>query len=210
MDSTGYECRHVSRHYAHRTGQKPYLMRRFAKLSVALLVRSHLFVSFQITKGPTHDVCEAPEVLRDAHRRVRFATSLLDMGYDSERLLRLIYEELHATAVVPARRNYRNPRRWPKTRYRRRMWRSFDVEAYRQRPQVESVFSRCKRKMGSALSAKTWAGQQREVALRVLTHNLAVLRRRSSFRQSLLIGVYPWITAVAFLCATASLGESRQ
>lgn len=176
MDSTGYETRHVSRHYAHRTGQKPYLMRRFAKLSAAILTQSHLFVSFKITKGPTHDVCEAPTVLRDAHRRVRFATGLLDKGYDSESLLRLVVEELGAKAVIPARKNYRNPRRWPKTPHRRRMWRNFDAEAYRQRPQIECVFSRCKRKMGSSLRAKKWAGQQREIALRVLTHNLMILR----------------------------------
>jgi transposase len=176
VDSTGFEGRRISRHYALRGGQRAYLMRRFAKLSAAIETGSHLFVSAKVTKGPTHDVCEAPWVLRDGHGRVSFAVVLMDKGYDSEKIHRIIAEELKAQAWIPVRRFYGNRRRWPKAPYRRAMKRRFDHEAYAQRPQAESAFSRHKRRLGSALRSTSWQAQKRDVAYRILTHNLMIIR----------------------------------
>jgi transposase len=46
---------------------------------------------------------------------------------------------------------------------------------YEQRRQAESAFSRQKRVLGSALRARQWANQNKEILLRVLTHNLMLL-----------------------------------
>ena len=46
---------------------------------------------------------------------------------------------------------------------------------YGQRWQAESGFSRNKRLLGSALRARRWPDQKREILLRVLTHNLMLL-----------------------------------
>jgi hypothetical protein len=50
---------------------------------------------------------------------------------------------------------------------------------YGQRWQAESVFSRSKRRLGSALRARQWPNQKKEILLRVLTHNLLILRRKT-------------------------------
>jgi hypothetical protein len=63
----------------------------------------------------------------------------------------------------------------PKTKYRREMRTDFDKEKYGQRWQVETVFSMIKRNFGSALRAKRYWSQCREMMLMVLTHNLAVI-----------------------------------
>jgi hypothetical protein len=44
---------------------------------------------------------------------------------------------------------------------------------------IESEFSRSKRRLGSALRARKWANPQKEILLRVLTHNLLILGRRT-------------------------------
>jgi hypothetical protein len=59
------------------------------------------------------------------------------------------------------------------------MRRAFPAALYHQRWHAESTFSRHKRRLGSALTAQRTASQQRETVLRVLTHNLMILTRRT-------------------------------
>ncbi|MFC7538228.1 transposase [Siccirubricoccus deserti] len=56
------------------------------------------------------------------------------------------------------------------------MRRHFPRALYHQRWHAESGFSQHKRRLGSALSARSGAAQAREIILRVLTHNLMLLR----------------------------------
>jgi hypothetical protein len=52
----------------------------------------------------------------------------------------------------------------------------FDHDKYRRRWQAETVHSTIKLMLGSALRARTYWSQSREMNLRVLTHNM-ILRR---------------------------------
>ncbi len=54
--------------------------------------------------------------------------------------------------------------------------RRFPRADYNQRWHVESGFSRHKRRLGSALTARRTPAQRRELVLRVLVHNLMILR----------------------------------
>lgn len=173
-DSTGLQTRHISHHYAYRTGQKPYLMRRFLKVSASVDCASHLFVAFIFSKGPTHDAREASRLLRQTKRNVDFAAVLLDAGYDAEDLHVLVREQLGAQAWIPPKAGPKT-RKWPKARYRREMRKSFNHDIYKQRVQVESAFSRSKRRLGAELRAVTWQSQKREAALKLITHNLMIL-----------------------------------
>ena len=51
----------------------------------------------------------------------------------------------------------------------------FDSETYGQRWQVETIFSMIKRNFGSALRARRYWSQCREMMLLVLTHNIAII-----------------------------------
>jgi len=74
-------------------------------------------------------------------------------------------------------------RKWPQTKYRRQMVKRFRKKprgarhrrVYGQRWQVESAFSRHKRRLGSSLGGRSDASRERECHLRVLTHNLMLL-----------------------------------
>ncbi len=151
-------------------------MKRWPKLSATCDIASHFILSAEVSMGPKRDTCEAEEILREAHRRIPFRTALLDAGYDAEWVHVLAREELGAQSVIPPKGGPKT-RKWPRQKYRRQMKRRFFKRLYGQRWQIESVFSRHKRLLGSALRATSWDGQQREIRLRVLTHDLMLLRR---------------------------------
>jgi transposase len=62
-------------------------------------------------------------------------------------------------------------------RFRKKPRGSRSRRVYGQRWQVESGFSRAKRRLGSALRARKWTNQKKEIQLRVLTHNLMLLAK---------------------------------
>ena len=61
----------------------------------------------------------------------------------------------------------------------------FDKPTYNQRWQVETVNSMIKRLLGSALRARTYWSQCREITLRAITLNVMIIRRQiRAFLQS--------------------------
>ena len=67
-------------------------------------------------------------------------------------------------------------------RWRRVMATRFNDEKYGQRWQIETVNSMIKRMLGSALRARNYWSQHREIVLRVLTHNVMILRIKLFYR----------------------------
>ena len=57
----------------------------------------------------------------------------------------------------------------------------FDAAAYRERCQVETVVSMIKRRQGAFVRGRTHWSQSRDLRLKVLTHNIMILRRRYVF-----------------------------
>ena len=149
-------------------------MRDWPKLTLACHNATHLIINDLISEGPGHDYRLLIPVLRGAVRRVRLDRVLADAGYDSEENHARARLELGVRSTV-IDLNRRGGRRWSKTKYRRQMYRRFPRRVYRQRAQIESVFSRFKRRLSSSVRARAPATQAREIRLRVLTHNLLLL-----------------------------------
>jgi hypothetical protein len=177
IDSTGLETHHVSAYFVERKGYKRFRRRRWPKLTIVCHTPTHLIAAARVVRGPSNDHPQFAPSLRQAVRHVRLARLLADAGYDSERNHVLCRKKLgiRSTAIALNRRN--TGRRWPKTKYRRLMKRRFPKRIYRHRWQVESVISRHKRLLDSALRARNYAAQKRECLLRVLTHDLMILKR---------------------------------
>jgi transposase len=126
--------------------------------------------------GPSQDSPQFTPAMRDAAKLIHFDRVLGDKGYDAEHNHVLCRQELGIrSTIIPARK--RNTLKWPKAKYRRQMKRRFHRRLYGQRWQVESAISRHKRRLGSALRCRRWRQQKVEMILRVLTHNLMILRR---------------------------------
>jgi hypothetical protein len=174
IDSTGLDAGSRSSHYAWRTGQKRYSLRRWPKLTLACHNLTHLLIDVIVSDGPSQDAPFFGRILRKAQQRLPLDSVLADAGYDAERNHALAREELGIRSSVIAL-NRRGGRRWAKTRYRRQMYRRFHYRKYRHRSQIESVISRFKRRLTSSLRGRSRQTQCHEIHLRVLTHDLLLL-----------------------------------
>ena len=181
VDATGLETRHVSAHFGHKQTKgkarqgKGGRQRAWPKLTTVLHTHSHLLLGAVPGLGPSQDSPDFTPALRQAAKLLAIDTVLGDAGYDAEHNHRLCREDLDVRQTV-IRLNRRNMgRRWPKTPYRRAMRHRFPKPLYHQRWHVESGFSQHKRRLGSALTARNTASQNRELVLRVLTHNLTLI-----------------------------------
>ena len=169
-----------------RANGKGHRQRAWPKLTAVVHTRSHLILGAVAGVGPSQDSPDFAPAMRQAARLVAIDTALGDAGYDAEHNHRLCRDELGVRRTV-IRLNRRNTgRRWPKTPYRRAMRRRFPRALYHQRWHAESGFSQHKRRLGSALTARSTEAQARELILRVLTHNLMLLRSHAGgFQQSI-------------------------
>lgn len=172
VDATGLETRHVSLYFRVRCGiaQAPAHRRRsWRKLTAVVHTGSNLIVGAVTAIGPTQDLpeftSEFTPAMRQAAGLVPFDTVLADAGYDAEHNQPLCRNELGICESVIALYPRNHGRRWPSTPYRRAMRQHFPRAQYQQRWQVESVFSRHKRRLGSALTTRRPASQQRETIL---------------------------------------------
>lgn len=180
IDSTGLETRHASAHFRRRCGRRDDVTHdAWPKLTAAFHTQTHLIAGADACRGPCQDSPQFTPVMRQAAANMRFKRLLADKGYDAEHNHMLCRRELdiRVTAIPLNPRNH--GRRWPKTKYRRLMKRRFPKVKYRQRSQAESGFSRHKRLLGSALTAKREDRQFNEIRMRVLTHNLMLIAAAS-------------------------------
>jgi hypothetical protein len=165
-----------SAHYARRRrdGNRRYRYRKFPKLTVVCDTATHLVAAALATVGPSYDCPLFEPALLRASWNLEVDRLLADSGYDSEANHRTAREGLGVRSTVIAL-NRRRTRKWPRQRYRRQMRRRFHRRRYGQRWQVESVFSRIKRRLGSAVRGRSDESRRRECELKVWTHNLMIL-----------------------------------
>jgi len=176
VDATGLESHHTSRYYVRRKGYKRFLRYHWPKITAVCDTHTHLFAGCIVTRGPSNDSPQFAPAIIQASQFVQFAQLLADAAYDGEHNHQLCRDELGiAVTMIPL--NRRRSRKWPKSKYRRQMKTQFDKELYNQRWQIESAYSRNKRLLGSALRGRTEHSRERECLLRVLTHNLMIIRR---------------------------------
>jgi len=185
MDSTGLESSPASPYFVRRRAAtespwKRMIYHRFPRLAILCTTDSHFVLGYRSGRGPRPDVVDFQPLLADALQRVRLTTVIADAGYDSEANHRFGRESCQVRTIIPANRG-------PKTskpaqgRYRRLMQTRFDTSLYRHRCQVETVISMIKRRQGSFLRSHKYWSQCRDLRLKVLTHNVMILRRTKVF-----------------------------
>jgi hypothetical protein len=197
MDSTCYERHHRSPHYDRRCrrmaleGEKKpgkwgttvnaaraRHLRQMPKLAIAVDSGCHLILSAKVRLGNGSDAPDFADLLKQAMRRARVAVVVADAGYDSEANHQLARQTLGVRSIIPT--GIGRPTSKPPTgRWRRHMKRRFkrktDQKQYAQRSQSETVHSMMKRNQSSALRSRTPERRKKEMMLRVLVHNIALL-----------------------------------
>jgi hypothetical protein len=175
IDSTGLENHFVSRHFIMRQGSRSKRYRKWTKLTIVCQNENHLIAAASVGTGPSTDCHYLAQTVKMAVENVSINTLIADSGYDSEYNHQFCHNQLGIAKTVIAV-NDRNRKYSPMTGYWRKLmnW-HFPKSKYRQRWQVESVFSRFKRRLGYALRARNSESRAVECLLRVVTYNLMVV-----------------------------------
>jgi hypothetical protein len=174
-DSSGFDAHYASRYYVHRRDsdqrdenrpKKRVTYQRYGKLMLIVECMTHAILGMVASQGPT----EVPAGVRIKHM-------VLDAGFDSAHNHQLLREEKGILSTIPPLhgRPAKDPDALPKDRYRRRMKTHFNHRAYRRRPAAETVFSMMKRNLGSFLRGRSYHSRRRDLMLRALTHNIALV-----------------------------------
>ena len=192
IDSSGFEAHRASNYFVRRrapfgklTGKwQSITYRRFPKLGVVCDCHSHLILAAAPHRGPSPDFGHWFGTVAHARRRIRIKTLLADAGYDAEWIHLAAREEFGTRTIIPPKHGRPRGTALPGGYYRRRMARRFDHDKYAQRAQVETTFSMVKRRLDGSVNAYGHWSQYRSLMLKVLTHNIMILKRRAGFRQS--------------------------
>jgi hypothetical protein len=184
MDGTGLESHHASAYYVRRKAKgrdfkQSMTYNYFPKAGIVCDCRSHLILSIVPQRGPGSDASHFRQAFDQAYRRVRFTVLAADAGYDGEH--NHVYARSQGVRTLIPPRIGRPTAKPPTGYWRRMMKRVLPRSRYGQRWQVETTNSMLKRLLGSALRARTYWSQCRELVLRALTLNVMILRRRKVF-----------------------------
>ena len=157
--------------------------RRFPKLAVLSDCSSHLVLAAVPERGPGPDITHFERIVRQACPRVRMETLLADAGYDAEWVHRLGRDDLGITTIIPAKIG-RPTEKAPTGYYRRWMSQRIHLTSYGQRWQAETTISMIKRRLGSAVNARTYWSQCRALMLKAVAHNILILYAHTELRSA--------------------------
>jgi hypothetical protein len=135
-------------------------------------------------RGPASDLVHFRAAFRQAAGRARIGTLLADADFDGEWVHEFVREHGVRT-IIPAERG-RPSDKPPAGKWRMRQ--QLDKAKYGQRWQAETVNSMVKRRLDSALRARGYWSRCREIILRVIAHNMMIVRRAWVFYRATLTG----------------------
>jgi hypothetical protein len=198
LDGTGFESHHASSYYVRRRESNgknrgtwhSLTYRRFPKVGILCDCASHMILAAVPGRGPAPDILHFREALDQARRRVRIVTLAADAGYDSEASHEYARQTHEIRSLIPPLIGRRTDKP-PKGYWRRQMKARLHNTRYSSRWQVETVNSMIKRLMDSALRARKYWTQCRELVLRALTLNVMILRRRQVFYRAVPVPFFP-------------------
>jgi len=171
MDSTGMSFNTASEYFQMRSKRGKGSVRKWVKVSVAVLCGSLLPTALLVNLGPSSDYALAPSLLAQSQAVSRPERLYADAGYDAEWIHKQCREQWGVQSVIkPVTRRSDGTR---SGKWRSQMTDQYlKQNNYGRRWAVESFFSGLKRTMGSVLSARKPEQMLAEATFRVLAYAL--------------------------------------
>jgi transposase len=179
VDATGLQSGHISPYFysvREKTSKKLVWSHftQYPKFAAVADIATHMILSFLATRGPNRDSTHFKAILDSLPRDIKVKHILADAGYDKEDNHVYAREVLGIVTTIPP--TCGTPAKYlPRKYYRRLMKLEFDAAAYKQRWQIETVFSMIKRNLGYTVRARVQTNQNTEMFLLAITHNILIV-----------------------------------
>ncbi len=180
MDGSGFGSYQYERWMRVRFGgdQTKRGWRNYVKLHISVGTNTQIISAAEVTHGNEADTKQLPYLVKQTSANFTAEKYLADKAYSSRKNFEII-AKLNALPFIPFKSNTTGRSKGCP------LWHAmFDFfnnnpedfkHYYGQRAQSESAFSRIKRNWGEFLKSKTFEGQQSEVLLKCICHNIGCL-----------------------------------
>lgn len=180
VDATGFSTSVFGRWFNSRTRKEE--TRRWRKAHCICGVKTNIITSVEITPGYCNDSPYLPSLVERTADNFSMKEVSADKGYISKSNLKAI-KNLGAIPFIPFKSNTSGKRKgaliWRECfEYFRENKEEF-LKHYHKRSNIESCFSMIKKKLGSNIRSVQPAGQDNEILLKILVHNIMVLIQES-------------------------------
>jgi len=168
FDGTFYARSNPSFHYLKRMKRKPPL-KRAVQVNALLDTRRKKWLAVKPRLKRVHETRDAVRVVKRSPTRIKIFT--MDKAGDCEETHRLLERECGVEPHIPVRRGVH------RGFYRRKHAAFFRTRTYHRRELIESGFSRIKRTQGQAVKNRSAGTIHREIVLKFMNDNLALLAK---------------------------------
>ncbi len=165
VDGTGHSTDQASLYYAKLKKQSKKKRKHYTKNQIAVDTEKQVILAQRVVRGPRHDSKDAIPTIRKT-KKYEPSSFSLDKSFDSEKIHKLIREELKAISIIPPKK------RLKKGEYRLSMLKNFDKPKYNQRSIVETVISVEKRVFGDSNTSRSDRLRNKESKLRNICYNI--------------------------------------
>tara|TARA_Y100000310_G_scaffold316095_1_gene367443 strand:- start:66 stop:1202 length:1137 start_codon:yes stop_codon:yes gene_type:complete len=179
VDASGFSTSMFGRWFDVRLGKNSE-KRKFIKAHLTCGVKTNIITAINITKGYSADSPEFKSLIDQTNRIYNIKEVSADKAYSSRKNLQTTYD-LGAIPFIPFKSNVGHGTKsntsniWKKmyiyfTEYQQQFY-----HHYHKRSNCESTFNMIKCKFGSHLRSRSEIGQENEILVKCLCHNLCVL-----------------------------------
>ena len=165
IDGTGFSLNARSPYFCTIAGER----NQFMQTNVAAEVKRRLILAVRLRRKRRNENIDVPYLIKQSSNQLKITAFLADKAYDSEKN-HLRVKKYGSKFIAPLKKKTTQYHRI-RGLNRKRLFKYFPSEIYKQRVIIESIFSAVKRRFSHVLLARKFTSQKNELLFRFMAYN---------------------------------------